>query len=374
MENIETLFDKAFKSRGGIYKPYNNFLKGSLLEDGRNLINAIRLADPRTPDVYINVINSPEINAIVTKYKGKDLIGIYAGAIYLIEGTFLRMMSNPNILPQFGDISKDIAPERIHNAQFISLEHYRDVVGFDKKDIPIPKDINRFRLGMLLSSFVTRFLVAHEYGHVLCGHTGYLDSLFESFSINEYFNSTQAGSKLQPLTSQALEMCADLYAFNVGINNILLALKEKEAGIKNGSEIFFNGLENSLKLWLFAIYSFLRLFGMCRFEIDLLKTYSHPPQAVRSFFYFKWLELQLITKKSALPSKKIENIIDEVIDSVEKAFAEISEQEYNLSFLSSAFKQEIIEHELLIMENWHNARSLTLPFAYIDLPPSIGRN
>jgi hypothetical protein len=189
--------------------------------------------------------------------------------------------------------------------------------------------------------------------------------------MNEYFNSTQAGNKLQPLTSQALEMCADLYAFNVGINNILLALKEKEAGAKNGMEVFFNGLENSLKLWLFAIYSYSRLFGMYGFEIDLLKNYSHPPQAVRSLFYFKWLEAQLITKKSPLPSETIQNIIDEVIDSVEKAFAEISAQEYNLSFLNSAFKLEIFEHELLIMENWSNARALTIPFAYIDLPPAL---
>lgn len=367
------LFGKAFKSKGGIYKSDNYFLRGSLLEDCRNTIQAIRLADSRTPDVYINLINNPQINAVVTKYKGKDLIGINVGAIFLIEATFLRMMSNPSILPKFGDISKEIASEKIHNAQFISFEHYRDVVEIGRKNIPIPKDITRYRLGMLLSCFVTRFLVAHEYGHILCGHIGYLDSLFESFSMTEYFNSSPAGSKLKPLTSQALEMCADLYAFNVGINNILLALKENEARIKNGTEIFFNGLENSLKLWLFAIYSYLRLFGMCSFEIDLLKNYSHPPQAVRSLFYFKWLELQLITKKSTLPSQTVQNIIDEVVDSVENAFAEISEQEYNLSFLNSAFKLEIFEHELLIMENWHNARSLTIPFAYIDLPPAIER-
>jgi len=365
------LFDQAFKSKGGIYKTDNHFLKGSLLEDCRNVVKAIRAADPRTPDAYINLINNSQLNAAVTKYKGKYLIGINVGVIFLIEATFLRMMSNPNILPEFGDISKEITPEKIYNAQFTCFEHYRNVIEIDRKKIPIPKDINRYQLGMLLSCFVTRFLVAHEYGHILCGHVGYGDSLFESFSLTEYFNTSPIGNKLHPLTSQPLEMCADLYAFNVGINNILLALKEKKAGIKNGAEIFFNGLENSLKLWLFSIYSFCRLFGMYSFEINLLKDYSHPPAPVRSMFYFRWLEAQLITKKSALASIIVQNIVDDVIDSVEKAFAEISEQEYNLSFLNSASKLEIVEHELLIMENWGNARALTIPFAYIDLPPAL---
>jgi len=365
------LFDKAFKSRGGIYKSDDNFFKGSLLEDCRNLIHGIRVADSRTPNVYINLINNPEINAVVKRYKGKDFIGIYAGAIFLIEATFLRMMSNPNILPEFGDVSREIAPEKIYNAQFTSFDHYNNIVEIDRKNIPIPKDINRYRLGMLLSCFVTRFLVAHEYGHILCGHIGYGDSLFESFSMTEYFNSYPAGSRLEPLTSQALELCADLYAFNVGINNILLALKERDAGIINGTQPFFNGLENSLKLWLFAIYSYMRLFGMCSFKIDSLKEYLHPPQAVRSLLYFKWLEPQLITKKSPLPTQSVQNIIDEAIDSVERAFAEISEQEYNQSFLNSALESDVMQHVLLIFENWDNARRLTVPYTYIDIPPEL---
>jgi hypothetical protein len=372
MENSEILFDNVFKSRGGLCKSDVFPQKNSLLEDSKNVIERIKQVDSRVPNVYLNLINNDSINAVVTKYKKQYFIGINVGAIYLIEAVFLRMMSNPNILPEYGNISKEIAPEKLYNAQFTSFEHYSDVVGNDCT--AMPKDISRHKLGMLLSCFVTRFLTSHEYGHILCGHVGYGNSLFETFSMCEYFNSNSPGNKLEPLTSQALEMYADLYAYSVGINNILLALKEKESGTGNWSEAFFNGLDKSLKLWLFAIYTFQRLFGMYDFRLDMLKNYTHPPASVRSFFYFHWLEQQLKIKNMPISRERITNIINDVIDSVEKAFAEISYQNYNLSFLESAFKLEIGDHHLLIMQSWNNVRALTEPFAYIGLPPNFDLN
>lgn len=372
MDSLDLTFDLIFKRDGGIFRTDDHYIKNSTFEDGKRLINSIRSADPRTPPVYINLINNTSLNAVATKYKGQYFIGINAGVISLVESMFLRMLANPNILSDYGNPNKETAPEKIENAQFTCFRHYYDVVGFNEKNHPVPKDVTRYQLAMLLSCFVIRFLTSHEYGHILCGHVGYGDSLFESFAMREYFNSNSPDKKIRPLISQSLEVCADLYAFSTGINNILLALEEKKAGIKNGSEIFFNGIENSLKIWLFGIFTFWRLFGMYGFNTNSLKDYSHPPEQVRSLFYFRWLEPQLITKNSIISSNAAADIVDKVVRDVEMAFAEISKIEYNTKFIDSVNdNMEVIQHVLLIMENWDEARALTLPFAHIDLPPAL---
>jgi len=367
MEEKEKLFDEAFKHLGGIID-YEQIQHPEVIQNliiGCNeFIRWIKQDRPELPDVYINIINSDKLNAAATKYKNEYLIGISGSTIILISDLFFRMTANPNVLKDFGNIDNESVLEKTFNAQITTIK----LLDLTSDVIAIPNDKSRQILAFFLTNTVFKFLIAHEYGHIVDGHCDFFNNKINDFTINEFPNGKP---KLDPLISQALELDADLFA----VTKVIIELEALLQNIEYVEDIyqpFYKNFETNLFLITYSMYTFHRMSGMTKYDEVDLKTISHPPASIRHgialaqigkmYEYKHRNETDLIGLK-----EKISYIMNLAMYEVETAFAAISEQPLSFDYLNFAGSDMAINHVSLILEQWNVIKPAVKEFAFENL-------
>lgn len=366
MDNLSEEFDYIFLNKGGLLKEHSslinngsNFLE-AVLELGNRSINWLRNGNSKLPEPYINFINNSSLNAVVTKYNDKYFIGLNSGTVVLINQLFLRMLSNPNVLTQWGNPSLEtVDTDKILNAQITNLDIY--YLASADNQAKFPKDSTRSSLSSLMTMNALKFIMMHEYGHIVMGHLDFIRTINES----SFYFEFEETSKLHSLISQTLEMDADCFGINIGIREIEMQI-EKRTFIPNEFKQFYKDFESSLSLYIFSIYSFFRLFGMEKIDFATLESLSHPPSGFRQNIFLSLLAT-LYQSKGDEYAKGIGDMAVYVSFEVERAFDEISFQGLDASTFLSSFDSEAMAHITKIRKNWINVRSLLEPYAFSKL-------
>ena len=361
-------FNECFKLKGGHFNCQSTVIPEvleSLLNSCRNDLISIQKDRPELPEVYLDFIDNTSLNACVSKMNGRYFIGLNIGTYILLSDLFFRMLSSKNILTEYGDISKENDALKLINAQITDINIL--FLSKDPDEKIAPKCEIRYHLAHLLTIFAIKFLVIHEYGHIIFGHLDYQNIKTKNCYWNE-ISYEENEEKLDPLISQTLEMDADCYGVNKGIE-MLIHYSENNNGLIDELKYFLSPLESSLSLWLFSIYSMFRLFGFKNKDISKLKTSFHPLTGIRQHIVFITAHTIFQNNQYKELLSKIPELEVSTIKSVEKAFEEISMQEYDIEAIKIAFKKESQEHILLLLRNWNKVRPELEKFATGKLAP-----
>ena len=197
------------------------------------------------------------------------------------------------------------------------------------------------------------FIIRHEIAHIIHGHCGYLEHLFDK---NGRFDEN-SDNGLEYLDRQTMEMDADSFAVNY-------AYKEIDFYIKNTP-----GKVIAIKDFLFAVYCFFRIFEFKHFDENTDRHNEHPPESIRMNMIISNI-LSILIKYNDPCLEEIKKELNNVLLSAEKAFTEISNDEnsskifYMNAINSSNYVKEIIN-------NWNKIYHVIKPFAIHPefLPP-----
>jgi hypothetical protein len=341
MDSLAEKFNRIFKPYGGRFPDHLLSLQLNYwLREMRILLNLLQTNISRPITVYIDLINNPELNACVTKEEDVYFIGVNAGGLYVISDIFLRMLSSPDVLAVYGDISSEVT-RKIPNAQ---ITNYYTLYLADNTDTAtMPLDITRANVAKVLATFCVNHLVSHEFGHIVLGHIDHLifkqpEKLYWERSVGDPV------PHISPLFQQSKELDADAYAINMDIqivgNNIL-----NSNSVDEKTRHFLKELSTRVFMWNYAVYTFWRLYGSRTYDYGDLSTMSHPPPALRQHGAMGLL--QTIVKHNFPDSGLMETLSKLLQDSVmevEKAFAAISEQPVDIRAYAFVFHEKMEEH------------------------------
>ncbi len=230
----------------------------------------------------------------------------------------------------------------------------------------LPIDFTRQLYASLFAKAALYFLFDHEYAHVIFGHVDYVGNADSIFSIEE---AQPERNRIPGIDSQTLEMDADSFATHHGILFVGNVIDQIDK-LPEYRRPFFSGWENGISNWLFAIYSFFRLFGYKEYKVSDLLHYSHPPVGIRQrMIYHTLLRLCDDRLVTGISSERLNTIYLDTIDKVENAFNEISESPMKRSAIDFAYTSEASDHAFAILKNWENIRPQLEKYARGYLSP-----
>lgn len=368
----QSKFHSIFSKRGGIFHPFvcdsicpgfSKLFEYSKMEFyGR--LEIMRAVNPKLPAVYLDFINSSELNAVATKVESKYYIGVNMGAVLLLHDLFNRMLTSPLNFPHIGNSINEKA-KKLYNPELTDFSTL--LVACDTSDLQGAKDSQRRDYAVHLTALSINFLLFHEYGHIVNGHIDLSGHLYKDFTITE-LSSNSSGNRFNSLMSQTMEMDADQFAFTFSL--WFLDLYTQDAFKEFPVKPFYKDFVNCIADLLFAAYSMFRLFGHKSCTIEQLLKCTHPPAGIRQRFIFRTLDSLM---KSRL-GDKLNKLISKTINNVEIAFCNISETTLGMDAIKKAYESDLDDLLNLITCNWNNLRPQLDLYAYNELPPLVKIN
>ena len=370
MEELDKEFDVAFKKYGGIYDltsyDEKTYFK-SIILNCRQHITRFQSSLVNPPYIHLGIINNTSFNAVAAKFESKYFIGINLGTILTLDSIFNRMLSNPEILKEYGNSCDEKIYEKVFTTQIPDFEALYNITG----NAPVPKDATRrllvshFTIGALL------FLTGHEYGHIASGHIDYKESLGFRSVIKELNNMGDRNWDLDPSLSQTLEMDADCTGLVYCYRNAIVLVSNINI-CPPLFRLFYSDVSTALSLMFFPVYTLWRIFGMFEGDADKLGISTHPSPATRQYISFLLLATLISTPTETPNVTDLEGLevfksLMNTMKDVEHAFSIISEQPF--IEVVSMFTPEIKAHAKFLQRNWDEVRSLIEPFAIVPLAP-----
>lgn len=361
MTDKQIQFDQVFRDFGGILITHPSHLNDNisnaklLFED---IVAYLKMRYSNLPDVYFDFIDNYSFNAHVRKGSNSEYyLGVRIGVFYLLEDMYNKMFSKKSILPL---IDSEYESEEESKINMI----FSEGLAYDNfEKTCYPKSFLRQRYSNIYTAFAFRFLIMHEFGHIIRGHVDYkLSSHGESW--NEY--QIKMSTHYEPIISQTLEMDADSFATNHAYIIAQYNIVNETMSKINFPDIFLS-LTTFYRNWGFAIYAFMRLQGFEELDIISAKSKSHPPASTRLSMIGS--NIVAILKRDSIVN--IEEIIDSYSVSIldaEIAFAKVSYFKYSpLLFLNNHNRS--LNYVTEIAEKWNEVRPFLLKYAYGELPP-----
>jgi hypothetical protein len=318
------------------------------------------------PIIYFDFLNSFKLNASASKVNDNlYFIAINSGTLLLVYDLFLRELSDPDILTKIGDSKQEIKSAEPYPYQ---ITNFLDLPPDEFNIIRLHKPANdsiRHLYTFHLVDIVTDFIIAHETGHILYGHVGYISSVNNSSSLDEIANATP---ELTNLDLQTLEFDADCFAVNQGIWKYLMHFKNRDIPVEYAP--FFNSFEDVLFTWCFAIFSFLRIMGPGNYQPKDFLHSSHPAPRIRQVIIMRCIATMIEKRYPEFSEKRTYEIIDNAINECEQAYSIITLNQPKAWGLIEALKKEGEMHINSLMENWktlyeklsdHNFKNLVKP-------------
>jgi hypothetical protein len=363
MENVEANMNMLFNKYGHVLET-DEFGEGTIffteffvsIEARLNLLHSPGAPKPR---VHIRVIDNIGVSAAVVLYKSEYYIGVFMGVVYALDNVFLRMLSTETVLPDKGNVELEVAPEKVYELRIANIERIIDAMG----KIPLPVDVSRYEIADFMKNLVLQFIVFHEYGHALLGHCNFfsgiqgLDPLIEN-------SMTKEEKASLALFKQVCEHDADTYATIEAMKNLERHCAGKNSHIKK----MIPSIEEAVRLWTLAVYSYWKLSGGPIRQPFVLVERSHPPIDARQAIIVKTILTYFAGqyqgsanwKERAIAMSQI--AVDACLEA-ERAFAEVSDQPFiGISMLDDQVKRylKIIEGEL------EAVRAAVKPFSFFS--------
>lgn len=168
----------------------------SILKDSRYSTH------PHLPrgNIYCDFVDNNLFNAAATTHNGYELIGVFAGAIFLIYRYFLCFFADPSTVTLVGDVSTESSDSQTLNALRNPLTSLQTAAQH-------PRDPERLRAAQNLAWNASIFLFGHECSHITRGHLALLQG---ELGVDTYIEMPAVPiSAHQAAIRRALELDAD---------------------------------------------------------------------------------------------------------------------------------------------------------------------
>lgn len=368
MDINDLKFNYVFKEKGGIFDP--DTTKNIFFENIKNTIERRRAffldSYPSLPPIHGGFIQNLSLNAMATYYKNEYFIGVNLGTYLLMYDMFEKIFASNNLLTNYGDASKETAGKLTLNAIAQSNQ-----IEYDINSTNLFKIINTERryLASRYTEWALKFLIDHEFCHIIRGHLGYVGKKYS----NQYWvelTDKNSFSNEEMFIFQTLEMDADSFATNRALIDAT-ALVDRYNELSNSDKMVFIDTETFLMHWIFVIYSVFRLFGITDFKENDVNKSSHPPPSIR--MHMVLINIESILENNGIDKVEIEKQTTKNFETIliaENAFTSIT---YHKDLKKVFFNNYnlALDYVLNLLNNWNNVRPLIEPFAFGPLPPFI---
>ena len=224
-EDLHAIFEHEMATEGGIADPaeYPEPLRPMLTDMLTQFKGLLALSAKRpapnyiAPNVYVNIVDNPTINAVAFESSGHEFIGVNSGTLFFLYDAFLSLFSHPGFMPDIGEASKETTSDYDLRMwlQRDNVSHINDFVPLDSK---------RIMAAQYLTFNAYNFIFAHEVAHLTKGHLKYLENVYGIYKYFAYANpsSIPFEARLQHM----LEIGAD----ENGAHGSLHMFKPRESG------------------------------------------------------------------------------------------------------------------------------------------------
>jgi hypothetical protein len=274
-----SIFDDFAGRDGGTYRPNpaNSQLEAQLaafIEQQTKfaITNQSRRFQKKRPPIEFGVIANVNFNAVAAIEQGADVIGVYFGAIAVLQVLFQNMLSHPLILKNIGDASSEEYRSRGLDFAKITGDN------FAGRGNLRPNDSVRSHYAGLLAWMAIQFIMEHEFAHVINGHVEWLNATTGLGALRE--TGASAIPNLSNMDLQTLEFDADCYGA-ASLTRVTLQAVPKGLWVNT----FLQTPAQILFGILFSLYCVFRLFHNSppQRDDDFLACGDHPPAYLRLY-------------------------------------------------------------------------------------------
>jgi hypothetical protein len=277
--------------------------------------------EPRKVDFaapFADLSDHTSVNGLAFTEDSRDCIMVTTGAIQLFYSLFPTLLCFPEVFPHLG------AP-----GANTPRPHW-PTLPKDATNLPqatLPENVKRREVASALITFAVDFLILHEIGHVLYGHSrwpgsgGDASAAVASRHIREFSAAVGPNPNLDlVLEDHVCEVEADSYAVGTMASNVDESVRGIGSYKQHASQIGWT-LEESVKYWLFGAYAFFRLFSDDDVNLDDQTAESHPLPIVRLAWIAQRLPGLVAEGGLALPEGRVNSLAVEAASELEAALA-----------------------------------------------------
>ena len=325
----KNIFDENLRMYGGRYEiGYESFdyLLESLITDSQAFIKNLINENANLPEVYIDYINSERANACAFKVDNKFYIGI-------MKGTVAKMKV---IIQQLLDEIMDV---NFHTLKYNKRSLYEEA--------------------FLILAF--RFIVLHEYGHIVNGHIDWKkNNSRDSFFFENYTESNIDSN----IDRQTREMNADRFAAKSSIDNIF-----KNGGFRSKyfSNTNIDKIAEALVCLYSAAYIMFLIFMPFTYDEKNFHMMSHPHPAIRQSYTITTTMNEYVFDEHdfEMDLSSYMNIVQGDYEKIAIKLMQLRNEFINP--LKVPYTKLGWEHMLRIHNNWEKVRKQLTGFNYTKL-------
>lgn len=361
------LFHEVTEKYGGVFFPQNTDHKEFKERWNEYILHEMQshvLCGPFPKKIIIDFFNNDSFRAFTTYKKGCYIIAISDAVLKISLYIFYKLLSNPKVLVNVGDVSKEIDINRITDYYF-SLS---DIVELGHKGImeyTIPKDSIRKEYAENLARIAIDYIFFHELSHIQYGHVDYITSLSKTKN-NLQFDSDNCRSKLL-FDKQTLEYDADAAALGRCLDRMLTYFEKSELLPKPLKHCYKSKYKSSADIY-FAIGTIFRLKGVGDYTDTTLGKYTHPNNVIRCLLIGKTFEAILKYWKQNLDWKKLNDHLVKAHLEKDLAYSIVTGNQIQSDLYDI---KHFGKHPMTsaILKNWKESlRKKLLPYSYKKLP------
>lgn len=219
-------------------------------------------------------IKGDKLRAYTTSIWKYDKIRVSSPTIYMVRSLCDQLLANEGFLPTIVGSDKYVKRENIPNFLADPFE-----VNFQLQG-EAPDNANRLLFSDLMADMCATFILCHEIGHIICGHTTFFKTLFNSECLD--FFSITSSKDITVELKQAMEYDADIVASAL-LPQYIEQLSKSVKSNKRHQEIFKEVIsqgklqEDILMLSLMFLYAmFVYIQGRGELKYNAMSEHPHP--------------------------------------------------------------------------------------------------
>ena len=222
------------------------------------------------------------LNALAHRIDDRFYIVICRGALVFLYRVFMRLMADPEVFPQLGDVSKESAGRGPGPLPIFAPD------ALDADSIA-PFDQTRQRIAGIMFSYAVKFLAYHEFRHIIAGHVDYGMSRFSPSYLEDPMFPTEAtgfasadqGVTEAFLNKQASEVDCDMFAAFMLVFGIFSGHKAGDAHPFDELKSPWGGVATEFVLAATASLCINKCLGVTSLDDSQWRFQWYPPVEVR---------------------------------------------------------------------------------------------
>ncbi|MBT1699273.1 hypothetical protein KK083_20415 [Fulvivirgaceae bacterium PWU4] len=371
-DNDTNLFNEAIAPLHSVSHQYLAF-SGHYIDAHKRIQRLLGLSSPpmwkpfSSKLIYEQAL-TPDFDAFAFKYAGNYFINISDGTNHILHELYNRLLSNPTILPQLGDISKEVAVDNPIKGYFLNAQTMIEEAN-RRGGMYWPQDEVRRGYATFLTNLALNWIFEHELAHITNGHVDYEIANHGVYRIQE--NGTVGLQSQHLLDRQTMEMDADGMAFGNCCGVLIRATMNPQIKDRNEfTQMIFGNVYNLLANFYFTLLTLFRLFGDGDFRNMVAGTSTHPEAPHRALMLFKTFETmaELMNRKYNA-NLDLDQLLKSCIGALRAgdiAYKLITDKNPKEVFVGPHGYNNPIHGALI--ENWqHHLFHKLKPFAYTEL-------